>query len=98
MSANIKNSIREMKAGRSWESLVGYTVDDLMRHLERQFDKGMTWENRGEWHIDHIVPLSGFSYETAECAEFKAAWAITNLRPLWASENMRKNDRRTHLI
>lgn len=98
MSAGIKNSLRDGKNGRSWERLVGYTVTDLMRHLERQFLSGMSWDNRGEWHIDHILPLASFKFTSPDDPEFRAAWALTNLRPLWAKDNMRKSDKRTHLI
>ena len=98
MSAGIKNSLRDGKNGRSWERLVGYTVTDLMRHLERQFLSGMSWDNRGEWHIDHILPLASFKFTRPDDPEFRAAWALTNLRPLWAKDNMRKSDKRTHLI
>lgn len=98
MSAGIKNSLRDTKNGRSWESLVGFTVADLMVHLERQFLKGMTWANRGEWHIDHVVPLDEHSFDSAEHPEFRAAWALTNLRPLWATDNIKKSNKRTHLI
>lgn len=98
MSAGIKNSLRDGKNGRSWEALAGYTVADLMRHLERQFLPGMTWGNRGDWHIDHIVPLSSFDFTSPDDPEFRAAWALTNLRPLWAKDNIRKSAKRTHLI
>jgi len=98
MSAGIKNSIGSGKSGRSWEALAGYTVADLMAHLERQFLPGMSWANRGRWHIDHITPVSSFEFTTPDCPGFKAAWALTNLRPLWAVDNIRKSARRTHLI
>ena len=88
------------KKGRSWESLVGYTLDDLRQHLERQFRPGMTWQNmgRGGWHIDHILPLSGFAFASADDSEFRAAWALPNLRPLWERENISKGARRTLLL
>ncbi|MDK4727471.1 hypothetical protein [Rhizobium phaseoli] len=86
------------KNGRTWESLVGYSVDKLYAHLERQFLPGMSWENMGAWHVDHILPRSMFTYDTPDCPDFKACWAITNLRPLWAEDNLKKSDNRTHLI
>jgi hypothetical protein len=98
MSAGIKNSLKDTKAGRSWESLVGYTIVDLMPHLERQFLPGMSWENRGDWHLDHVLALDHFNFDRPEHPDFKAAWAITNLRPLWAADNIRKSNTRTHLI
>ena len=87
-----------VKRRRSWEALVGYTTADLFRHLERQFTKGMTWENRDRWHIDHVVPLRLFTFETPEDPEFKAAWALSNLRPLWSPDNCVKQGRRFHLL
>jgi hypothetical protein len=87
------------KAGKSWRTFVDYSLEELMLHLERQFVKGMTWDNYGSrWHIDHIVPRSSFVYASADDPEFRAAWALTNLRPLWAADNWSKHARRTHLI
>lgn len=93
MSGGIRKSLKRGKAGKHWESLVGYTVDALKRHLEKQFVSGMAWDNYGEWHIDHIIPLAAFNYETPEDIDFKKAWGLKNLQPLWASENMRKRDK-----
>jgi hypothetical protein len=98
MSAGIANSLKDGKNGRSWEALVGYTVTDLMRHLDRQFLPGMAWENRDLWHIDHIVPLSAFNYSSADDPEFNAAWALTNLRPLWKADNLSKSAKRIFLL
>lgn len=91
MSSAIARTLKDGKGGRSWMSLVPYTLDQLHRHIERQFTKGMTWENMGDWHIDHIIPLASFSFETEADADFQAAWAMTNLRPLWAKENIVKH-------
>jgi len=51
----------------------------------------MSWENIGDWHIDHIVPLSRFKVSGPDDPELRRAWALTNLRPLWAKDNMRKS-------
>lgn len=98
MRRALGHSLGDAKAGRSWESLVGYTVAELMRHLERQFLSGMSWENRSDWQIDHRLPLAGFSFESADDPEFRAAWAISNLQPLWADDNLEKRAQRLHLI
>ena len=99
ISPAIRRSIISKYGGR-WQALVGYTLSDLMRHLERQFTDGMSWENYGSsgWHIDHIRPQTSFQFETANDPEFRACWALTNLRPLWASENLRKQARVTLLL
>lgn len=89
---------KSQKRRRHWESLVGYSTQELMTHLERQFLPGMSWRNRAKWHIDHIRPLSSFQFETAEDQGFRDAWALTNLRPLWALANLKKRSRRTHLL
>lgn len=78
--------------------LLGYSKGELMRHLEKQFLKDMGWHNMGQWHIDHIIPLSSFNYSSVSDPEFKRAWALTNLRPLWAAENRAKSDKRLSLL
>lgn len=94
ISANMSGSLaKNAKAGRSWQALVGYSMDELIAHLEKQFLPGMTWENYGEWHVDHIVPKSAFNYEAPEHIDFQRCWALANLRPLWALQNISKRDR-----
>ena len=67
--------------------LLGCSREDLMAHLESQFTEGMTWENRDQWHIDHIRPIASF-----EDPADPACWHFTNLQPLWAEDNLRKSD------
>ncbi len=98
VSEQIRAALRGQKDGRSWESLVGFTRVGLVAHLERQFHGGMSWENYGEWHIDHIIPVASFAFASPEDEEFTACWSITNLRPLWAADNIRKADKRTLLL
>lgn len=98
MSAQIRAAIQRGKGGYAWEKVVGYSRLELMEHLERQFSGGMTWGNYGSWHVDHIQPLAAFTYSSPDDPEFKACWALTNLRPLWASDNIRKRDKRTLLL
>ncbi len=91
-STGIRRSIHARKDGRSWEALVGYTVTDLMRHLETRFLPGMSWDNYGfaGWHIDHINPIASFSFTSPDDPEFKECWALSNLQPLWAKKNLSK--------
>ena len=100
MSRRMWVSLKKAKDGWSWEKLVGYTRKDLLFHLEKQFTKGMNWDvfAAGEIHIDHIVPVSSFNCTSPSGPDFQACWSLTNLRPMWAKENMSKGDRITHLI
>lgn len=70
--------------------ILGYTPTQLMHHLESWFTEGMSWDNMGEWHIDHIRPVSSFTFDSMDDPEFKACWALENLQPLWAFDNMSK--------
>jgi hypothetical protein len=94
MSAGIGKSLTSGAKNRQhWETLVDYTAEDLKIHLEKQFKDGMSWDNRTEWHIDHIIPKSAFNYETPNDIDFKKCWALSNLQPLWKLDNLRKSDR-----
>lgn len=92
MRAGICASIKKGdKRGRRSYDLLGYRRRELMAHLEALFSPGMSWENYGEWHIDHVVPLAAFNFTTCDCFDFKRAWRLSNLQPLWAHENMKKS-------
>lgn len=93
ISAGVHRGLtRGGKAGRSTFKLLGYSLNQLMRHLEKRFQPNMTWENYGDegWHIDHKIPLSAHNYETPDDIDFKRAWALKNLQPMWAPENLSK--------
>lgn len=92
ISKGIWKSLKGKKNG-SWVTFVDYTIKELMHHLENNFKSNMTWENYGEWHIDHIRPVSSFNITCYECEDFKQCWALKNLQPLWAIENLKKGDR-----
>jgi hypothetical protein len=93
MSSDMWESLRSKKANRHWETLVGFTLEDLKKHLESQFKDGMSWERfmNGEIHIDHKIPKSFFIYEKPEDQEFQYCWSLDNLQPLWAKDNQSKN-------
>lgn len=90
MSTMIGQSLKGNKAGRHWETLVPYTLEDLKQHLENLFQLKMSWNNYGEWHVDHKIPKSIFKFTSHEDKEFQKCWALKNLQPLWAEENQRK--------
>jgi hypothetical protein len=89
--------LRGGKSGRSAFALLGYSVDALRLHLEAHFSPGMGWHNRGEWHIDHIRPLSSFHFSGPNDPAIREAWALSNLQPMWARDNIRKSNRWSRL-
>lgn len=93
MSQAMWKSLVNGKHGHHWETLVDYTLDELKTHLEEQMHPWMTWDNYGRcWHIDHIRPVSSFSFESYNDPEFKKCWRLRNLQPMWAGDNFRKSD------
>lgn len=91
--SSMGHSLRGNKNSQSWQKLTGYTTEELINHLSKRFKPGMSWDNIGKWHIDHIIPIAVFNFETPDDVDFKKCWALKNLRPLWASENMSKGAR-----
>lgn len=97
----VRQSLVSGKGGKSWETLVGYTIQDLRVHLESLFTEGMAWDNYGAssghvrwWTIDHKKPRSHFSYLSPEDPQFKECWGLPNLQPMWFNENFSKCNRR----
>lgn len=78
----IKN---EAKISRTFE-ILKYKPSDLKQRIETQFKQGMSWNNYGDWHIDHIKPLCKFKIDTT----IYTMNALCNLQPLWAEENLKK--------
>jgi len=70
---------------------VGCTGKEAASYIEQQFTAGMTWENYGRWHIDHVKPLATFDLSRED--QRRLAFHYTNIQPMWAVENMRKNKR-----
>lgn len=79
------------KKSASSENLLGCSVDEARKHIESLWTEGMTWDNHGEWHIDHIRPCASFDFtdpdQQRECFNYK------NLQPLWKKDNLQKGDK-----
>jgi hypothetical protein len=79
-----------LKSGKSvW--LLGCTIPELRAHLQSQFKQGMSWENAGEWEIDHIRPCASFDLSIPE--QQQQCFHFSNLQPLWKADNREKRDR-----
>ena len=88
----IRNSFRKQgysKFELKTENIIGMNYNDFKEYMESMFLEGMNWENRGEWHIDHIIPLS--SAKSKE--ELVKLCHYTNLQPLWGEDNIKKGDK-----
>ena len=85
----VRKALKCEKSKRSVEYL-GCSIDEFKEHIEKKFQEGMTWDNHGEWHIDHFIPLK---YENPTIEEVIERLHYTNTQPLWASENMSKGNR-----
>lgn len=103
VSNGVRSVLGKKKTGKSTWAHLSYTPDELRDHLENLFEPWMTWDNYGvyriedwsdndqstwTWQIDHIIPHSTFHYETMDCDEFRECWALSNLRPLSAKQNL----------
>ncbi len=86
-------SLKKKKDNKKWQELVGYTLIDLINHLEKQFTSTMNWDNYGSyWHVDHIRPKSWFKFSSPNEEEFKKCWSLKNLQPLERFKNYIKNN------
>jgi len=90
---SIWESLMGNKNGWHWETLVGYTLTKLKEHLEKTMPNGYTWNDyiKGRLHIDHIIPIRTFTFQTSEDEDFKNCWDLCNLRLLTKEENFKKN-------
>ena len=80
------------KKNGKMKDILGFTADELKQHLESQFIDGMNWDAlmRGEIHIDHKIPINNFKPQSEDDPAFKECWALSNLQPLWAKDNLSK--------
>ena len=83
----LKNNFKIGSAVRD----LGCSIEQLKQHLESKFTQGMSWKNYGQWHIDHIIPLSKVNLTNRE--QFLKVNNYMNLQPLWAEDNIRKGNK-----
>jgi len=95
ISGGIYKSLKAKKAGKHWESIVGYPLKDLIKRLKKTMPEDYTWNDYiiGRLQIDHIIPIAVFNFTKLEHIDFKRCWALNNLRLLPAKENLRKGKR-----
>jgi len=82
-----------VEKNKHYFDVLQYTPEELIKHLELQFKDDMIWENYGEWHVDHIKPISSFNIVDMGDEEFMKCWSLGNLQPMWGEENIRKSNK-----
>jgi hypothetical protein len=82
------------KSGSAVKDL-GCSITEFKTYISSKFQPGMTWDNYGKWHLDHIIPLSAFNLENR--IEFLKACHYTNYQPLWEKDNIRKSNKLVNL-
>lgn len=94
LTRNLRNRLYYALKNKNWKkdthftSYIGCTKEDLVMYLESRFQNGMSWDNYGDWHIDHRVPLSS----ARSTDEMYKMCHYTNLYPMWAEDNIRKSN------
>lgn len=90
----INQALRGKGKSKQTLELIGCTAAEFKAHIESQFQEGMSWDNYGEWHVDHIKPCSIFNLlldrDQEVCFNFR------NTQPLWASDNLSKGNKYNH--
>lgn len=86
--ARVGNFLRQKE---KYAKSLGCSFETFKQHISSLFVDGMSWENYGQWHIDHIYPLSVAYAQSKE--SFAKACHYSNLRPLWAKENLQKSNK-----
>lgn len=96
LNAAVRRHIKQFDAnysGRNRRHSVGWSTNDLVEHMISLFEEGMSWENWGEWQIDHVIPIAAVPVESDDDPVFKELWSLSNLAPLWAPDNNSKHHR-----
>lgn len=87
----LRSALKQHAKHGSTINHLGCSIDEFKRHLESKFQSGMTWDNYGQWHLDHIKPLSSFNLQDVN--EYIKAAHYSNIQPLWAEQNYIKSNK-----
>lgn len=88
LSDRIRKVLSRFFIKTNTEELLGCSLSEFKKHIEQQFTNGMSWTNKGKWHLDHIRPCS--SFDLANNKEIKACFHFSNIKPMWAVDNCKK--------
>ena len=82
-----------VEKNKHYFDILQYTPEQLITHLENKFTDKMSWDNYGDWHVDHKLPITHFNISEMGDSEFMKCWALDNLQPMWGDENIKKSNK-----
>ncbi len=88
---NMRRRLHDVLKGKKPKKtleLLGCSQEFFKSYIESKFISGMTWDNYGKWHLDHIVPLS--KVDLSDLKQLEKVCHHTNFQPLWAADNLKK--------
>ena len=77
---------RGIKKNKKTEEILGCSLEEFKQYIENKFQEGMSWNNKGKWHLDHIIPMASATNEQ----EAINLCHYSNFQPLWAIDNLKK--------
>lgn len=92
LGTRIYLALKGINKSKTTMKLIGCSIEKFKKHLASKFTKGMSWNNYGKWHIDHIIPCA--SFDLSKASEQCKCFHYTNLQPLWARENLKKGKKK----
>ena len=91
LRSRMSNVLKKNIKSKSTFELTGCNLEQLKKYLESKFEDGMSWDNYGVWHLDHIIPCARFDLSDPE--QQKICFHYTNLQPMWGDQNLKKGAR-----
>ena len=69
-----------------WNKILGFTKEDFLKHIEKEFEEGMTFENYGEWVISFHIPKRCYNFKSLKDEDFRRFWSLKNITPKWLKD------------
>ena len=82
-----------VEKNKHYFDILQYTPEELIKHLENKFTDKMSWDNYGDWHVDHKLPITRFNIQEMGDEEFMRCWSLDNLQPMWGFDNIFKSNK-----
>jgi len=82
-----------VEKNKHYFDILQYTPEQLISHLENKFTDKMSWDNYGDWHVDHKLPITHFNIQEMGDEEFMRCWSLDNLQPMWGFDNIFKSNK-----